>query len=89
MRPFAGAIFRALSLLPQAGRVVALTLLASADAGALLRVIAGDFAGHTGPGPTHTPDGAQTSAFFASAWIVWFGVLRLAGVAVRRVERYR
>jgi quercetin 2,3-dioxygenase len=30
-------------------------LLASADGGALLRVIAGDLAGHTGPGVTHTP----------------------------------
>jgi redox-sensitive bicupin YhaK (pirin superfamily) len=30
-------------------------LLASADAGALVRVIAGDVAGHSGPGVTHTP----------------------------------
>jgi redox-sensitive bicupin YhaK (pirin superfamily) len=30
-------------------------LLASADAGALLRVIAGDIDGHVGPGSTHTP----------------------------------
>ena len=30
-------------------------LLASADAGALLRVIAGDVGGHTGPGSTYTP----------------------------------
>ena len=30
-------------------------LLSSADGGALLRVIAGDVAGHTGPGTTHTP----------------------------------
>ena len=30
-------------------------LLASPDAGALLRVIAGDVAGHTGPGSTYTP----------------------------------
>jgi redox-sensitive bicupin YhaK (pirin superfamily) len=30
-------------------------LLASADGGALLRVIAGDVAGHAGPGSTHTP----------------------------------
>ncbi len=33
----------------------AVTLLASADGGALLRVIAGDVDGHTGPGSTHTP----------------------------------
>jgi redox-sensitive bicupin YhaK (pirin superfamily) len=31
------------------------TLLASADAGALVRVIAGDIGGHAGPGSTHTP----------------------------------
>jgi redox-sensitive bicupin YhaK (pirin superfamily) len=31
------------------------TLLASADGGALLRVIAGDVGGHRGPGSTHTP----------------------------------
>ncbi|HEV7534138.1 MAG TPA: pirin-like C-terminal cupin domain-containing protein, partial [Acidimicrobiia bacterium] len=30
-------------------------LLTSADGGALVRVIAGDVAGHTGPGATHTP----------------------------------
>lgn len=32
-----------------------LLLLASADGGALLRVIAGDVGGHVGPGHTHTP----------------------------------
>jgi redox-sensitive bicupin YhaK (pirin superfamily) len=31
------------------------TLLTSPDGGALVRVIAGDVAGHTGPGSTHTP----------------------------------
>ena len=31
------------------------TLLASADGGALLRLIAGELAGHRGPGVTHTP----------------------------------
>jgi redox-sensitive bicupin YhaK (pirin superfamily) len=31
------------------------TLLSSADGGALIRVIAGDVAGQTGPGSTHTP----------------------------------
>jgi redox-sensitive bicupin YhaK (pirin superfamily) len=35
-----------------AGRV---TLVSSADGGALVRVIAGDVAGHVGPGETHTP----------------------------------
>jgi len=33
----------------------ALTLLSSADGGALVRLIAGDLAGHAGPGVTHTP----------------------------------
>jgi redox-sensitive bicupin YhaK (pirin superfamily) len=36
----------------RAGQVA---LLSSADGGALLRVIAGSFAGHDGPGITHTP----------------------------------
>jgi quercetin 2,3-dioxygenase len=31
------------------------TLLRSADGGALVRIIAGEIAGHTGPGSTHTP----------------------------------
>ncbi|MGQ0615920.1 MAG: pirin family protein [Acidimicrobiia bacterium] len=31
------------------------TLLSSADGGALVRLIAGDLAGHIGPGATHTP----------------------------------
>jgi redox-sensitive bicupin YhaK (pirin superfamily) len=31
------------------------TLLASPDAGALVRLVAGDVAGHAGPGSTHTP----------------------------------
>jgi quercetin 2,3-dioxygenase len=33
----------------------AVTLLSSPDGGALLRLIAGDLAGHNGPGATHTP----------------------------------
>jgi len=32
-----------------------LTLLSSSDGGALVRLIAGDLAGHVGPGATHTP----------------------------------
>ncbi len=32
-----------------------MALLASADGGALVRVIAGELAGHAGPGVTHTP----------------------------------
>jgi quercetin 2,3-dioxygenase len=36
-------------------RAAQVALLSSADGGALLRVIAGSFAGHCGPGITHTP----------------------------------
>ena len=36
-------------------RAGAVGLLASADGGALVRVIAGELAGHTGPGTTYTP----------------------------------
>ncbi len=36
-------------------RASSVGLLASSDGGALLRVIAGDVAGHAGPGITHTP----------------------------------
>jgi len=36
-------------------RAAQVALLSSADGGALLRVIAGSFDGHAGPGVTHTP----------------------------------
>ena len=36
-------------------RAESLALLTSADGGTLVRVIAGDIAGHSGPGVTHTP----------------------------------
>src|SRR3954468_25059362 len=36
-------------------RGASVALLSSADGGALIRVIAGDLAGHQGPGSTHTP----------------------------------
>jgi redox-sensitive bicupin YhaK (pirin superfamily) len=36
----------------RAGQVA---LLSSADGGSLVRVIAGEVAGHAGPGSTHTP----------------------------------
>ena len=36
-------------------RANGVTLLSSSDGGALLRVIAGDLGGHTGPGSTYTP----------------------------------
>jgi redox-sensitive bicupin YhaK (pirin superfamily) len=38
-------------------RAEGVTLLSSADGGALVRVIAGEVAGHQGPGSTHTPIG--------------------------------
>jgi redox-sensitive bicupin YhaK (pirin superfamily) len=63
-----GGLFHGLQLwvnLPSADKMTApryqslegeqATLLASADGGALVRIIAGDVAGHTGPGATHTP----------------------------------
>ncbi len=63
-----GGLFHGLQLwvnLPSADKLVApryqslegeqATLLASADGGALVRIIAGDVAGHTGPGATYTP----------------------------------
>jgi redox-sensitive bicupin YhaK (pirin superfamily) len=63
-----GGLFHGLQLwvnLPSADKMAApryqslegeqATLLSSADGGALVRVIAGDVAGHTGPGATHTP----------------------------------
>jgi redox-sensitive bicupin YhaK (pirin superfamily) len=39
----------------QSIEAAAVTLIASADAGALVRVIAGELGGHLGPGSTHTP----------------------------------
>jgi len=63
-----GGLFHGIQLwvnLPRAEKLVApryqdlrgssVALLASADAGSLLRVIAGDVAGHAGPGSTYTP----------------------------------
>ncbi|HEV7864600.1 MAG TPA: pirin family protein, partial [Acidimicrobiia bacterium] len=63
-----GGLFHGLQLwvnLPSADKMAApryqslegeqATLLASSDGGALVRVIAGDVAGHSGPGATHTP----------------------------------
>jgi redox-sensitive bicupin YhaK (pirin superfamily) len=63
-----GGLFHGLQLwvnLPSADKLVApryqslegeqATLVSSADGGALVRIIAGDVAGHTGPGATHTP----------------------------------
>src|SRR5687768_560303 len=63
-----GGLFHGFQLwvnLPSADKMIApayqgleasdVTLLASADGGTLLRVIAGEVAGHRGPGSTHTP----------------------------------
>jgi hypothetical protein len=63
-----GGLFHGIQLwvnLPAADKMIApryqnleadqVTLLASDDGGALVRVIAGDVAGHHGPGATHTP----------------------------------
>src|SRR4051812_20855802 len=63
-----GGLFHGIQLwvnLPSADKMIApayqnivggqVTLLSSPDGGALVRLIAGDVAGHTGPGHTHTP----------------------------------
>ena len=63
-----GGLFHGIQLwvnLPSADKMIApryqdigrssVALLSSADGGALLRVIAGDVAGHAGPGSTHSP----------------------------------
>ena len=63
-----GGLFHGLQLwvnLPRKDKMIApnyqnleggnVTLLSSPDGGALLRVVAGDVDGHTGPGSTHTP----------------------------------
>ncbi len=63
-----GGVFHGIQLwvnLPREDKLIApryqnltggqVALLASADAGALVRVIAGDIGGHAGPGSTHTP----------------------------------
>ena len=63
-----GGLFHGLQLwvnLPRAQKLIEpryqdissrnVALLSSADGGALIRVIAGDLAGHAGPGSTHTP----------------------------------
>jgi redox-sensitive bicupin YhaK (pirin superfamily) len=63
-----GGLFHGIQLwvnLPRADKLIApryqdlrggqVALLASPDAGALIRVIAGDVAGHAGPGSTYTP----------------------------------
>ena len=51
----------------RAGRVA---LLSSADGGALLRVIAGEVAGQTGPGVTHTPISLVHATVSAGATLV-------------------
>jgi redox-sensitive bicupin YhaK (pirin superfamily) len=68
----------------------ALRLLTSDDGGALIRLIAGDLAGHTGPGVTHTPityahatlaPGAQVSVAWDRAFSAFAYVLTGGGTA--------
>src|SRR5207253_211059 len=67
-RPVSGGLFHGLQLwvnLPSADKMAApryqslegeqAALLASEDGGALVRIVAGEVAGHRGPGATHTP----------------------------------
>src|SRR5690349_24978016 len=68
----------------RAGQVA---LLSSADGGALLRVIAGSFDGHSGPGITHTPISLVHATVSAGAQVrlPWrAGVNSLAYVPARR-----
>ncbi len=72
----------------------AVTLLASADAGALVRLIAGDLGGHRGPGSTHTPIVVAHATVSAGArlelpWDPSFNALAyvLAGSGTAGVER--
>ena len=48
----------------------AVTLLTSDDAGALIRVIAGDVAGHRGPGSTHSPMSMVHSTLSAGTRVI-------------------
>ncbi len=71
-----------------------LTLLASADGGAMLRVISGEFAGHSGPGITHTPMAlvhltVTPGSRVALAWPKGFNALAyvLAGAGTVGAER--
>jgi len=86
----AGGLFHGIQLwvnLPAADKMIApayqglepddVTLVASADGGALIRIIAGDLDGHAGPGSTHSPitllhltvaPGAQVKLPWNPAW---------------------
>ena len=63
----------------RAGQVA---LLSSADGGALLRVIAGEFDGHAGPGVTHTPISLVHATVSAGAQVrlPWRSGLQLPGL---------
>ena len=102
-----GGLFHGIQLwvnLPRAQKLVApryqdlrgesVGLLASADAGALVRVIAGDVAGHQGPGSTYTPMTMLHATVSAGAslsvpWQPEFNALAyvLAGQGYAGVER--
>jgi redox-sensitive bicupin YhaK (pirin superfamily) len=76
----AGGLFHGIQLwvnLPSSDKMIApryqnlegdqVTLLASGDAGSLVRLIAGDLAGHHGPGSTHTPITVAHATVFAGS----------------------
>jgi len=77
-----GGLFHGLQLwvnLPSADKMIApryqdigssnVVLLTSPDGGSLLRVIAGDVAGHTGPGSTHSPMAMVHATLAAGAMV--------------------
>ncbi len=76
-------------------RASEVSLLASPDAGALVRVIAGDLAGHRGPGQTYTPmtylhATVAPGAILEVPWRADFNALAyvLAGAGSAGVERH-
>ncbi len=75
-------------------RANAVSLLTTPDAGALIRVIAGEIAGHLGPGQTHTPMTMLHASLSPGArlelpWRPDFNALAyvLAGIGATGVER--
>ena len=64
------------------------TLLASPDGGALVRVIAGELAGHRGPGSTHTPMALvhATLAPGAQLQLPWNPRFQRPGLRPRRIR---
>ena len=66
-------------------------LVASPDAGALVRVIAGEVAGVVGPGSTHTPISLMHASITPGSVVElpWNPCLQLAGLRPRRIGRGR